>query len=151
MGVSQPTVEKWIQQGLPVKKRGAPGVPSQINSAEVFRWIEDRAKKSIDSAELSDERELRRRKLAAETLKAELDLTKARGGVVPLSELELALADVFAQVKSNLRLIPARVASAVSAESKESKIKSLILQEIDQALESLADFDWQPADDELEF
>jgi phage terminase Nu1 subunit (DNA packaging protein) len=64
----------------------------------------------------ADERELKRRKLAAETAKVELELAKARGEVVPLRQLERALANTFAEVKTNLRSIPSRVATAIIGE-----------------------------------
>jgi phage terminase Nu1 subunit (DNA packaging protein) len=67
--------------------------------------------------------------------------------VVPLKQLERALANTFAEVKTNLRSVPSRVATAIIGEESETRIKAVILKEIDQALETLGDLDLDEPDD----
>ena len=88
------------------------------------------------------------KKLKAERQRVELELSRAQGEVVPLAQLERALANVFAEVKTNIRSVPSRVATAILGEESETRIKAVILKEIDQALESLGDFDLEPDDDD---
>lgn len=148
-GVSHTTVDAWIKRGMPVLQRGSRGKAWQINTAEVSAWLEQRAKESAaGGSDQADERELKRRKLAAETAKVELELAKVRGEVVPLAQLERALANTFAEVKTNIRSVPSRVATAIIGEQSETRIKAVILKEIDQALEALGDFDLEPDDDD---
>ena len=142
-GVNHQTVDRWVKSGLPVIQRGARGKPWRINTADVSSWLEQRAKESAPG-DIADERELRRRKLAAETAKVELELAKVRDEVVPLTQLERALANTFAEVKTNMRSVPSRVATAIIGEQSETRIKAVILKEIDQALEALGDFDLEP-------
>jgi phage terminase Nu1 subunit (DNA packaging protein) len=145
-GVSHTTVDAWIKRGMPVLQRGSRGKAWQINTAEVSAWLEQRAKESAAGGDQADERELKRRKLAAETAKVELELARVRGEVVPLAQLERALANTFAEVKTNLRSVPSRVATAIIGEETEARIKAVILKEIDQALEALGDFDLEEPD-----
>ena len=147
-GVSHTTVDAWIKRGMPVSQRGSRGKAWQINTAEVSAWLEQRAKESAAGGDQADERELKRRKLAAETAKVELELSRAQGEVVPLAQLERALSNTFAEVKTNIRSVPSRVATAILGEESETRIKAVILKEIDQALESLGDFDLEPDDDD---
>lgn len=147
-GVSHTTVDAWIKRGLPVSERGSRGKAWQINTAEVSAWLERRAKESVSGDDQADERELKRRKLAAETAKVELELARVRGEVVPLAQLERALANTFAEVKTNIRSVPSRVATAIIGEESETRIKAVILKELDQALETLGDFDLEEPDDD---
>lgn len=147
-GVSHTTVDAWLKRGLPVIQRGSKGKAWVINTAEVSAWLEQRAKESAPGGEQADERELKRRKLAAETAKVELELARVRGEVVPLRQLERALANAFAEVKTNLRSVPSRVATAIIGEESETRIKAVILKEIDQALETLGDLDLDEPDDD---
>lgn len=147
-GVSHTTVDAWIKRGMPVIQRGSRGKSWQINTAEVSAWLEQRAKESVSGDDQADERELKRRKLAAETAKVELELARVRGEVVPLAQLERALANVFAEVKTNLRSVPSRVVTAIIGEESETRIKAVILKEIDQALDTLGDFDLEPEGDD---
>jgi phage terminase Nu1 subunit (DNA packaging protein) len=133
---------------MPVSERGSRGKPWRINTAEVSAWLEQRAKESVSGSDQADERELKRRKLAAETAKVELELARVRGEVVPLAQLERALANTFAEIKTNIRSVPSRVATAIIGESNETRIKAVILKEIDQALEVLGDFDLEPEFDD---
>lgn len=147
-GVAGSTVDAWIKRGLPVNQRGGKGKPWIFNSSDVAKWLEQRAKES-STGDLGDERQLKARKLAAEAAKIELELARARGDLVPLSQLERALANTFAELKTNMRTVPSRVANALIGEDNETRIKMIIMAEIDQALEALGDFDLDDeADDE---
>ena len=145
-GVSHTTVDAWIKRGMPIVTKGSKGKAWVINTASVSAWLEQRAKESGGN-DNADERELKRRKLAAETAKVELELARVRGEVVPLKQLERALANTFAEVKTNLRSVPSRVTTAIIGEESETRIKAVILKEIDQALEALGDFDLDEPDD----
>lgn len=138
-GVSMPTVDHWVRSGCPYVEKGGPGKPWRFLSSEVAAWREQRAREEASGTALADEDELRRRKLAAETAKAELDLAQARGKVCDLEQVERALTVAFAAVKANMRNIPGRVVTTLLGETNDVKFKSVLALEIDQALEGLAD------------
>jgi phage terminase Nu1 subunit (DNA packaging protein) len=140
-GVADTTVDQWIRRGCPIVQRGAKGIQWQINTADVAEWLKQRAIEDVSGDTLADESELKRRKLAAETAKSELELAKVKGEVVPLRQLERALSNTFAEVKTNMRNVPGRVATSLIGETAELRIKEVILAEIDLALEALQEFD----------
>lgn len=140
-GVAESTVSEWVRRGCPVMQRGGKGVAWQVNTADVAEWLKKRAVEDIAGESLADESELKRRKLAADTAKAELELAKVKGEVVPLRQLERALANTFAEVKTNIRNVPSRVSTALIGETSETRIKEVIVEEIDLALEAMDEFD----------
>lgn len=140
-GVADTTVDQWIRRGCPILQRGAKGIQWQINTADVSEWLKQRAVEDVSGDTLADESELKRRKLAAETAKAELELAKVKGEVVPLRQLERALSNTFAEVKTNMRNVPGRVATSLIGETSELRIKEVVLAEIDLALDALTEFD----------
>ena len=140
-GVADTTVDQWIRRGCPVVQRGAKGVSWQINTADVSEWLKTRAVEDATGDTLADESELKRRKLAAETAKAELELAKIKGEVVPLRQVERALSNVFAELKTNVRSVPSRVATMLVGELNETRIKEVVMSEIDLVLEALDQFD----------
>jgi phage terminase Nu1 subunit (DNA packaging protein) len=140
-GVAESTVNEWVRRGCPVLDRGGKGISWQINTAEVSEWLKKRAVEDVAGDTLADESELKRRKLAADTAKAELELAKVKGEVVPLKQLERALANTFAEVKTNIRNVPSRVSTTLIGETSETRIKEVVLEEIDLALEAMDEFD----------
>jgi len=139
-GVGESTVDQWVRKGMPVVEKGSRGVKWQINTAQVSEWLKSRAVEEITGKfDATDERELRRRKLAAETAKAEIELAKIREEVADVADIEKQLTELFTRIKKNLRNIPNRAALSLVGEKDETKIKSVILQEIDATLQELAD------------
>jgi phage terminase Nu1 subunit (DNA packaging protein) len=147
-GKSMPTIDSWVRAGCPFVKRGGRGVEWTFDTAAVAAWLHERAVADATGTTVADEAELKRRKLSAETAVAELDLAKAKGLVAPLDQIERNLARVFAEVRANLRNIPGAVVSVLIGETDERQFKQVLLQEIDQALEALADADLTAEDDD---
>jgi len=139
-GTTITTVTEWIRRGCPVVQTGGKGIEWKINTAEVSKWLRQRDVENATGANLSDEQELKRRKLAAETQKAELEMLRVKGDVVPLKQVERSLANTFAEVKTNLRNVPRRIATSLIGEQSEARIKEVMIEEIDQALEVLSGF-----------
>lgn len=150
-GISSTTFASWMKSGAPFIEKGAKGRQWKVNTRDLSDWLRAREVELMGAGgngEQADERELKRRKLAAETAKVELELARVRGEVVPLKQLERALANAFAEVKTNLRSVPSRVATAIIGEESETRIKAVILKEIDQALETLGDLDLDEPDND---
>lgn len=143
LGVAMPTLDDWVRRGCPVVERGGRGRAWKFNSADVRAWrdedIREQMASKVANATLD---ELKRRKLEAETLQLELDLAKARGEVVPVDQYERALAKAFGEVRAGLRnVVPGRAARRLLGENDETRLKAVLLEEVDQALEALADAD----------
>jgi phage terminase Nu1 subunit (DNA packaging protein) len=141
-GVSLPTIESWVRRGCPVVQRGGRGRAWQFNTAEVRSWREDDIRAESSQATNATKEQLLLRKLAAETEQAELDLAKSKDEVVPVEQLERAMVKAFGEVRAGMRnVVPGRAASRLLGETDETNFKAVLLEEIDHALEALADSD----------
>lgn len=147
-GVSSPTIDSWIRAGCPIISKGGRGVAASFNSADVANWLRTKARDEGAGTAKADESELKRRKLAAETGLAELELAQARELVAPLDQVERMVARAFAEVRAGMRNIPSRVVSTLIGETNERTFKKILMEEIDQVLESLSNADL--ADDETD-
>lgn len=143
MGVTPPTVDGWVRNGCPIKQKGARGVAATFNTSDVMKWLQARAREEASGDAAVDERELKRRKLAAETAKAELELAKARGDVAPVREFERTTAALMAAIRANVMNVPGRAVLQLLGETDEITFKGKLRAELVLALEtaSAADFD----------
>lgn len=147
-GVTAPTVDGWVRAGCPMVSRGARGVASEFNTADVAKWLREKARDEGAGTAQADEGELRRRKLLAETERAELDLAKAKGEVAPLDQVERMVSRAFSEVRAGMRNLPSRLVASLIGETDERKFKRVMLEEIDQVLEALANAELAEDDEE---
>lgn len=140
-GVSIPTVDGWLRDGCPCISRGGRGVASEFNTAAVAQWLREKAREEGAGSTLADSDELKRRKLAAEAEKAELDLAKAKGEVAPVREFERATASIMAAIRTNMRNVPGRAVLQLLGCTDEAEFKAKLMNEIDLALVTAADAD----------
>lgn len=140
-GVSATTVEHWIRVGCPFIQRGGKGKAWLFSTADVYDWRLDRMREELAGKAPADETELKRRLSTAKTEAAELELAKARGDVAPIEQMTKAWIKAFAEIRANMRNIPSRAVAQLIGETDESRFKTVLLAEIDQALESCANVD----------
>ncbi|WP_298938126.1 terminase small subunit [uncultured Ruegeria sp.] len=141
-GIAMTTLDDWVRRDCPVVQRGGRGRPWQFNTADLMKWREADIRAQSQGVQSASADELKRRKLEAETEMAELDLAKAKDLVAPIEQIERALSKAFGEVRANLRnVVPGRAARRLVGETNQTIIKVVLLEEIDQALEALADND----------
>lgn len=140
-GVTPPTVDGWVRAGCPVVKQGQRGVAAVFNTADVAAWLRQKAREEGSGTSLADESELKRRKLAAEAEKAELDLAKAKGEVASIEDFERAQNAMMAAIRANMRNVPGRAVLQLLGCTDESEFKSKLMDEIDLALVTAAEAD----------
>jgi len=90
---------------------------------------------------MRDANELRLRHLAAQTSLAELELARAKGEVAPVDQMQRAMASAFAEVRANMRNVPARAVLMLIGETDKVRFKKVLMAEIDKALAALAEAD----------
>lgn len=140
-GVNRTQIYNWIKEGCPVHEQGKRGKSThKFDTAAVAKWHIKRAKNAVTmNADNLTYEEARTRKIAAEAELSELELAKKKALVADLEEVERELADKFAEMRSSLRKIPERCVLRLIGEMDESRIKEIILEEVDSALEALED------------
>lgn len=136
-GVAMPTVDMWRKDGCPVVTMGGRGKEWEFDTAQVAVWLRERDVLAATGDKVTDKDELQRRKLAAETEKAELELAKAKGEVAPLDQVERVVARAFAEVRAGMRNLPQRTVSMLIGETDERRFKTVMMAEIDEVLKSL--------------
>jgi phage terminase Nu1 subunit (DNA packaging protein) len=147
-GVAVNTVDAWVRSGCPVVQRGSRGKEWQFRTSDVAQWRTDQARDQAAGATLADEAELKRRKLAAETGKAELEFAQARGDVAPIREFERATAGLMAAIRQNVMQVPGRAVLQLLGEKDETRFKEVLRGELALALETAAEADLSLEDDE---
>lgn len=83
-------------------------------------------------------------KLQADT--AELGLAKEQGLVTTVDQVERMVTKAFAEVRAGMRNLPGRSVSLLIGETDERRFKRVLMQEIDQVLETLATIDLTAGD-----
>jgi phage terminase Nu1 subunit (DNA packaging protein) len=133
-GVSMPTVDRWVVNGMPVVKQGSRGVSAEFNTAECFEWLRNTAVDEATGKVLADDATIDRRMKTAKMVRAELDLEKEKGTLAPVAQMQTMLANVLANLRAKMRIIPSRAYGALVGEDDETKFKQTLMQEIDTAL-----------------
>lgn len=92
-GVTPATIHSWQGDGFPVEVRGAPGIPSEFDSARCIRWLVDRemAKAQADSPN--------NRLARAKAESVEMDNAERRGLLIPAALLEPKLKAAFVNAR----------------------------------------------------
>ena len=85
-----------------------------------------------------DLEELERRERTAKTLRAELELAKARGDVAPVREFERVQSAMMAAIRQNVMGVPTRAVLRLLGEKNETKFKQVLADELRLALETAA-------------
>jgi phage terminase Nu1 subunit (DNA packaging protein) len=149
MGISLPTVDRWVKEGMPVMQRGARGVEWAFDLVEVIRWWGDR-KAEAAAGKIDDVAEIEKRTARAKMEQAELALAKDRNLVAPIRDFERAQAAIMAAIRQNVMNVPQRVVIQLLGESNEAVFKSKLRAELTLALETAATADLSVPDDEPE-
>lgn len=148
-GVSMPTVDAWVKNGCPGVKDGVgKGGSWEFDTADVARWLQQRAADDAGGAEVADENALKRRRMAV-TLKAdELALARDMSLVAPIADFERAQAKLFAKLRQSIMTVPARVAMSLVGEKSETRIKQVLTSELAEVLAKVAELDFDLADED---
>lgn len=135
--LSERRVQQLTKEGvIPKGERGryelAPAVQGYI------RFLQERTIGGGNAGPIDYQAEKARlTKAQADT--AEIELAQARREVVSVAQVERTLSNLFAEVRANLRNVPARVVSSLIGTTDEREFKTVLLREIDLTLEALAD------------
>lgn len=140
-GVHITTLDGWIKRGCPYVKKGTKGVAWEIDTAQVSDWLRandaEALSKGLDNTDID---EGKRRKIVADATLAEIQVAKEKGIVIDAEEIKQGLSHLFAEFTGKVRRVPERAVLRIVGETNESKIKSVLLEEIDECLNLFTDY-----------
>lgn len=152
MGISLPTVDKWVRDGCPVENR--PGRNStkkqyEFYSADVIEWrtqmaLADLRQDYQDEADELDQQttdQVYRRKLKLQADIVELELREKRGELVRVEDVTRANIKMVSACRRRLLSIPSKLARQLTDESNTEVIHAAIEREVCQALHELSRLD----------
>ncbi len=138
-GAALTTIDAWVRQGCPFIQKGAGrGQEWKFNSADVIAWLRQRDVEQATGKVEADEAQLRKRKMVADTIAAELAVAKAKGELAPLDQVERMVGRAFAEVRAGMLQLPARLVTRLIGETNEATFKLVMREEITQVLEALS-------------
>lgn len=141
MGVSPPTIDRFVKEGMPVVQRGGRGIEWIFELPEVIRWYAQRAAENAAGDVTTDLAEIERRTAHAKMEMAELELAKERGEVAAIRDFERAQAKAFAEIRTNVMNVPQRVVLQLLGETDETEFKAKLRAELTLALQAAAEAD----------
>lgn len=139
LGVSLPTMRKYVSDGIPYEQKGGQGSEWIFNAPDCVQWVKAQAvANAVGDVSQADVDELKKRKLAADTTVAEVEAAKQRGEVIYIDEAVRIRTSEALAVKAKLLSIPARLDHVVAGSSDRRFCRQVITDEIYGALEELA-------------
>lgn len=148
-GVALTTVDSWVRQRCPVVARGhGKGQEWQFNTAQISRWLQDKAAEDAANDEPDDIEKLRCRKMLADAQLAELELAERKGEVALVAEFERAQAMIFGVIRSNILNVPQRAVLQLLGETDERAFKEKLRAELVLALDTASSADLEDDEDD---
>lgn len=143
VGVSLPTLAKYIQQGMPVAVEGRRGVAWELDVADCFAWVLNRRAEQWRqehglSADDPIDLSLERARLArAQTESAELKNATLRGELVPARAVLEHWAAMIVAATTHLRSVPSQLKGEIPHLTADEVMIARRL--VDRACSELAD------------
>lgn len=129
------SVQYWDEKGY------IRPTPRGYNLVDAVRGL-DHAKDEIISKKKGPEGEelldLEKREQKAKTVKAEIEVERLRGELVPAAEVKSEQFNLARRTRDAIENIPSRIAAILAAEQDEHKVKEMLAHELKQALEGLS-------------
>jgi len=158
IGVSLPTIRSWLKKGLPYDQAGSNGKEWIFDTPNAIQWrltkqLEEALMTSgaypIDSDQTgthqASAQELKRRRLEAETIIAELDqekkmieLAEKKKQLVFIEDANANIIDAVTTLRQRLLTIPRRLTPLVLGETNDRTVHSKIEKEITDALADIS-------------
>lgn len=149
LGVSLPTVDRYVKDGMPVVTRGGRGIEWSFDLADVIRWYAQRQAEAAGGA-LDDLAEIEKRTSRAKMEQAELALAVAKGEVAPIAEFQRVQSAMMAVIRQNILNVPQRAVLQLLGETSETVFKQKLRAELTLALEQSAAADLDVDEDDEE-
>lgn len=135
VGRSERVLIEWTDEGMPCDARGGDGVASSYDTAAVVAWLIGRATAKRDATVEAE----RRRLLAAQATRHELELRVRQGELVDVRQFGAAARSVAHELREALLAIPSRVAQSLDPGNPQ-RARQLLEREVQKALAGMSDY-----------
>lgn len=144
--VSKPTIDAWIQRGMPHKAQGGPGRAWAFDLAGCVAWrIEDEIGRRIDAGgedvEALDLTTERAKLARAQRLKSEYELGILQRHNIPADEVERVFGGMIKAFRERALALPTQLTAQVAAETDPGTVADLIEGAVYECLTELAEYD----------
>lgn len=141
LGISMPTVDSWVDRGMPVVTRGGRGVPWAFDVAACVRWQLDHelANAVGESAKDLSLEQAEKRSAIADAILKEIKVAEQMRSVVKVEDVARVWEGRIVASRETFQGIAQRLAPLLVGESDQGRIEQQIAQEIDRALVELAE------------
>ena len=132
------TVAKWLEEGLPVAKRGRGGRPSLYDEAAARAWLQAREEAAQQTPDLLVSRA---RKELAQAIEAEQRVAIRAGKLIAIEEVDRVWSMQVAAVRAQLLALPTSLADRlhrVAALEGAAGVEQVLLDAVHHALRDLA-------------
>ncbi|MFZ5586133.1 MAG: terminase small subunit [Thermodesulfobacteriota bacterium] len=137
-GVSANTVSNWLSRGCPCVQRGGLGKPWTFDTAAVVQWLANRNPDNGQITEDPDEKEWRKRRMAAEARRAEMALAKDEAELISADEVAKAAFDAARTLRDAILAIPDRISEELAVETDSDAVHQRLTLELTNALKQQA-------------
>lgn len=145
LGVSERSLTEWQRNGLPIALDAGRGASNQYDTANVIAWMIAR---ELSGAAKETHRE-RLDRLQGD--KIEMDLAKARGVLVPIEEVEPAIAQFVLDAVAVLEGLPEKYAPILDAADGLDAIYAALVDMKDQIRKVLSEYEFRQSDPDEDF
>lgn len=136
-GVAPKTIVEWQEQGLPIAKRGSPGIPSEYESADCIAWLVRREVERASGESAKD----RLAKLQGDKIERELRIMDRE--LIEAKDIEPAIQQWLADHCAALDQVPETWCDAVAAVGNDPVAAHQVLKDIVRQLkEGAAHYDF---------
>lgn len=157
-GVTLPTIDAWRDRGMPFVTEGRLGREWEFETRDCIDWwIEQQGRRPAASGpqdpSFESIEEAERRKMIANADRAEVQVAKEAGILVPISEVATVVAEEHARVRARLLTIPNELRPAVlTFLAHDRPAAEQLLASVDETiLEALTEIrSWVPEPDAAE-
>ena len=137
LGCTDPTVRKYIRDGMPVDKKGSSGKASEIDTARAIEWLIENAVLGATGQVNNFDRD-RARKMAADADTAEMNRDIQRGELVEVDVAVGLVADRIQTLRSRILNLPTKVAVKLAASRTREEAMEILDKELTQLLGELS-------------
>lgn len=143
LGISPPTLNRYISIGLPVITTGGSGVEWDIDPDDAVKWFKRYEKnkqesKSTEVVSAENLRQVRARKLEIEIEQKQFDLDKERNLYVRIDKVAQIAERVFSTVRTQLLSIPSKVAPILAGINDPVEVNTILDDYIRECLDEMS-------------